>query len=759
MGCSISKEVESPSKSSKETWGAVLPKGLAVQVDRSLKTTDGGYIAAVFSANYGTLRKPGPLLLSQKPPGKGNYPQHKVSKAVRANPQILGKTLSADTTLGLSKLSTNDAKEIAAGQKSTEGTKAKLETINTWELMEGLDEIEDSSNLEPSHANHKPSLLLPLEVDREGSPTVLSNKSVNDTTISIASSGKKVATRPRPKSFTSIRSIKDVDAALAARNSKTPPPVWKKSSFKAWQADEEAREISEGSLLCGQKVSSKTQQIGMVYRDGSLPTRIPTCETTSNAEDTPISTPDDRSWIPDNLQRALSFKYIFNDNSSEKQDSPNPAVNSAASQLSEANARDYNSDGLVFASARLLSEGEGNSALSSPDSSAAASLKDWLPSDNHPLKLTDDFKGGFEPCILEAFQGTQLRPGQQTTPHLLPNSKTVRSKYVGGGSDKLLDNALKKGLECQEEADKLSIKIENCEAPVFDPELLDSFEKAMKQLSKEEWNAVRSMEDSPQTFLHLVNSLKRSSSNSVRNPKAITMTSAGLFAIARNGDGNCMNGNANHVSVAANANNIVETGHGGPPILFAKPDDGKLKKFFQEKKLPIRRQNSWELKKSTAKARRDDGERVILVFYSTTSQTDTKLYEDCNQVRGILMSLVGVSYDERSISEHLEHEQELKHALDVSSAVVPTIYVKGKYVVGVDSIVQLYKKGMLGSMLKEALSIGSKNKVPCICRGGKFLICPLCKGRRKLNRLGEGALSCRHCSGTGLINCLNCSST
>lgn len=164
----------------------------------------------------------------------------------------------------------------------------------------------------------------------------------------------------------------------------------------------------------------------------------------------------------------------------------------------------------------------------------------------------------------------------------------------------------------------------------------------------------------------------------------------------------------------------------------------------------VNRPSSWELEKVVVDP------KLKVVLYSTSSQTDVHAYEDSNAVRAILISLVGASFDEKSISQHPEFEQELKNALNTPTALVPTVCVRGRYIAGVDNIIQLYKKGVLGSLLVEKVAHGLKPNTPCICRGGKFLICPVCKGKRKLARQEEDTVLCRHCSGTGLIKCPSC---
>eukprot|EP00250_Pteridium_aquilinum_P020721 c24917_g1_i1 orf=124-2223(+) len=698
MGCALSKDEERPCKGSKGTsWGKIMQRGVTIQVNRSLKATDGGYIAAIFSANYGVLRKPAPVKASEKndslllkPPEKGAYPQHKLSMVTKSNMYSPQKKL-ADTVLGIPVLSADNTSELSVAEKSLDSTKETLEIINILELMEGLAEEEVSANFEQWHGNHEPSM--PSIDRRESPPTVVLDKPIDEALTCRASSGRRAARRSRPKSFSSFKSVEDVDLALSAGRSKTPPPV-----RSSWPVHGQGRRFS------GEAKSS-------------------------NATDTITSLCDNGSFRdPDSLQRALSFKYMFNDNGSAKQDFLNVDPSPATSHSNEVYARVCSSDCLVFPTARLLGEGDGNSAPSSPEFSATASLKDWLRSSNHPSKPPDDCKGGFEPSTLEVLQSHTWE--QRQADHF-SDTRRMQPVHAEGVSNQFLSPQYCEG------ADDLFTRVEECEAPVFDPEMLDSFENAMKHLSKEDWDAVRSMEESPRNFLRLVMALKKSSSNSVRHR---------------------MNGSIDHGFTSVNVKSGTEMDR-KDRFEPGKPLDSKLKKLSIEKELAFMRQNSLEVKKALAKATmRDDDKRAGVVFYSTTTQTDTKLYEDCKQVRGILQSLVGVCYDERSISELLEYEQELKQALNISTAIVPTIYVKGKYLVGVDSIVHLYKKGMLGSMLKEVVPYGSMTSMPCACRGGKFLVCSVCNGRHKLSRVGEGTLLCRHCSGTGLIKCLNCSS-
>ncbi|MCO5578580.1 hypothetical protein L7F22_032424 [Adiantum nelumboides] len=149
--------------------------------------------------------------------------------------------------------------------------------------------------------------------------------------------------------------------------------------------------------------------------------------------------------------------------------------------------------------------------------------------------------------------------------------------------------------------------------------------------------------------------------------------------------------------------------------------------------------------------------KVRVVLYSTSSKEDVHAFEDSNAARVILRSVAGTAFEEKNISQDAEYEKELKRALNTESALVPTVCVKGRYITGLDDIMQMYKRGVLRSLVAgESLMMKPAN-APCICRGGKFLICPVCKGKRKLARKqGDEDVVCRYCSATGLIKCPNC---
>ncbi|KAH7297017.1 hypothetical protein KP509_26G049400 [Ceratopteris richardii] len=177
---------------------------------------------------------------------------------------------------------------------------------------------------------------------------------------------------------------------------------------------------------------------------------------------------------------------------------------------------------------------------------------------------------------------------------------------------------------------------------------------------------------------------------------------------------------------------------------------------------------------SSSRARATPPPQTKVVLYSSSSKVDSACaYEECNVARAIIVSIVGdAAIEERIISEHPEYEQELKKGLNTENVQIPTVYANGRYIAGLDDLMHLYKKGILTTFLSNINPYReAKTHEPCICRGGKFIICPACKGKRQRKfsrpraRMHEQdghhaedvqVSTCRHCSGTGLIKCPNC---
>ncbi|KAI5062324.1 hypothetical protein GOP47_0022863 [Adiantum capillus-veneris] len=634
MGCAFSKEVESPTTSLKETssWDKMIHRRFTIQINRSLRTkSDGSYVAAIFSANYGILRKHAPVkpldskvFLQNSSTSESCVPTHARCPIIKSD-AIVHTNSVEDTVVPVSSIkSTSDSLEP---EGSTSSTKESLETIDILELMKGLGEEDVSANFENLH-EFSSNLVLP-EI-KQTSSTIVSCKPSDKLHATDIVSANKRTRKQRPKSSSSINligSVEDVDMALSARRGITLSPLM--SSREVHQHKKKMMVAPFGQTILDQNIHPHDEN-GVIS--------IPEC--------TSITTIDDPlSQKRETLQREISFKYMFNHNSgSERKNSLYSNVDALHTPVHEATAAICISDSLAFATAHLY-EGEGTGSPSSPQFSTTTSLKDWLPSSSHPLT----------PAI--SLLSDRKCPISETL-HILPSQSA--SNYLPT-------------LQCQDR-----LELEDFGIPVFDPEMVDSFENAVRNLSKEEWNAVRSIEDSPHNFLRLVKALRKSRSNSVCSQN-------------KNAE------NLNFDTMKPDSNAGKDAKDCCEPW---KLPDRKCK--YAENMRAFMRQNSLDIGKAFFQVRaRDDTGMTSVVFYST-AEVGSKAYEDCSHVRSILQSLMGISFEEKSVSEHQEDEQELRHALNISVAIVPTIYVRGKYIVGIDNILHLHKKGLLGSMLREA---------------------------------------------------------
>nr|DAD36241.1 TPA_asm: hypothetical protein HUJ06_006881 [Nelumbo nucifera] len=97
------------------------------------------------------------------------------------------------------------------------------------------------------------------------------------------------------------------------------------------------------------------------------------------------------------------------------------------------------------------------------------------------------------------------------------------------------------------------------------------------------------------------------------------------------------------------------------------------------------------------------------VLYTTTLGGVRRTFEDCNRARSVLEAQQ-VDIDERDVSLHGEFLNELKELVGEECS-VPRLFVKGRYIGGIDKVVELNESGRLGKLLKWAgivRGVGSK---------------------------------------------------
>ena len=146
------------------------------------------------------------------------------------------------------------------------------------------------------------------------------------------------------------------------------------------------------------------------------------------------------------------------------------------------------------------------------------------------------------------------------------------------------------------------------------------------------------------------------------------------------------------------------------------------------------------------------GERVVI--YTTSLGGVRRTFEDCNRVRDILEGHT-VIFDERDVSLHGEYLKELKELVE-EQVPLPRVFVKGRYVGGVDELVELNESGRLGRIFNATRVERGIGRQACGgCGGARFVPCLDCGGSRKLADKKE---RCPTCNENGLVHCSACAS-
>ncbi|KAF5180978.1 Glutaredoxin [Thalictrum thalictroides] len=148
-----------------------------------------------------------------------------------------------------------------------------------------------------------------------------------------------------------------------------------------------------------------------------------------------------------------------------------------------------------------------------------------------------------------------------------------------------------------------------------------------------------------------------------------------------------------------------------------------------------------------------------IVIYFTSLRGIRRTYEDCCVVRTIFKGL-RVPVDERDISMDSAYRNELQCALDKNKVALslPQVFVKGKYLGGVEKVKQLHEDGELAKFV-EGFPVQDPGFVCENCGDARFVPCSNCNGSRKVYMEEEGQLRrCSNCNENGLIRCPSCCS-
>lgn len=144
-----------------------------------------------------------------------------------------------------------------------------------------------------------------------------------------------------------------------------------------------------------------------------------------------------------------------------------------------------------------------------------------------------------------------------------------------------------------------------------------------------------------------------------------------------------------------------------------------------------------------------------VVIYTTSLRGVRRTYEDCNKVRAVLEGH-RVVFDERDVSLHGEFLSELKELVGEGTS-MPRVFVKGRYVGGVEELVELNESGRLGKMMSHARLERGVGRQACEgCGGARFVPCLDCGGSCKVVLINGDKERCRKCNENGLVHCPAC---
>lgn len=164
-----------------------------------------------------------------------------------------------------------------------------------------------------------------------------------------------------------------------------------------------------------------------------------------------------------------------------------------------------------------------------------------------------------------------------------------------------------------------------------------------------------------------------------------------------------------------------------------------------------------------------NGEDKIVV-YTTTLPGIRKTFEACNSVRSAISGL-GFQICERDISMDRRFKDELRQLMkgkeSLEPMIPPRVFVKGRYLGGVEEVLKMLEEGVLSDLLREMPKLKSRNLCEG-CGGVRFLPCFQCNGSCKVvveeeDDKGEVegramvVVRCSDCNENGLIICPICS--
>ncbi|XP_020205015.1 uncharacterized protein At3g28850 [Cajanus cajan] len=148
-----------------------------------------------------------------------------------------------------------------------------------------------------------------------------------------------------------------------------------------------------------------------------------------------------------------------------------------------------------------------------------------------------------------------------------------------------------------------------------------------------------------------------------------------------------------------------------------------------------------------------------VVLYTTSLGGVRKTFEECNRARDVLEAH-RVVFDERDVSLHGGFLREVKELVGEAVAVaLPRVFVKGRYVGGLEELVELNETGRLRRILNATRVERGVGRQACGgCGGARFVPCLECGGSCKVAVDGVRAHKerCPNCNENGLVHCPAC---
>jgi glutaredoxin domain-containing cysteine-rich protein 1 len=151
------------------------------------------------------------------------------------------------------------------------------------------------------------------------------------------------------------------------------------------------------------------------------------------------------------------------------------------------------------------------------------------------------------------------------------------------------------------------------------------------------------------------------------------------------------------------------------------------------------------------------GEGIVL--YTTTLRGVRRTFEDCERARQAVEGYAteaGIVPEVRDVSLHGEYLKEMKE-LAGEEVVVPRLFMRGRYIGGIDEVMDLADTGKLREMLKWVQEGKGASKDCEGCGGARFVPCFTCHGSCKVVTAdGKGVERCGMCNENGLDLCPIC---